>query len=190
MYSPCRHLYYTTAFTYRQQKIAVFATQVMSNSGLLPGEIPPIVAGQPLMDIRRAGCPHPAERLPQTGSYHLPFFILPPIKMIAKTETINSPEIQTGDSTHTHDQSIRPVNFNTTNIRVNIDINPIPPRFDFLSIINTPSTSDLSAFYFPPDNLALSAAFFTISSSSINIQFGIAPCATSRRASSKSNHRT
>ena len=50
MYSPCRHLYYTTSFTYRQQKIAVFATQGMSNSGPLPGEIPPIVAGQPLMD--------------------------------------------------------------------------------------------------------------------------------------------
>lgn len=53
------------------------------------------------------------------------------IKMIR-----NKPiEINIGDNTHHHDQSILPVNFKTTKIKVNIVPNPIPFEVVFVLLI-------------------------------------------------------
>lgn len=68
--------------------------------------------------------------------YHFPFLILPATKIIPNIKIINIIEIQIGDSTHTQDQLILFVNFNTINIKVNTLIKPIPLFLTFLSFIN------------------------------------------------------
>ena len=70
--------------------------------------------------------------------YHLPFFILPVIRIVAKAMTMNTPEIHMGDNTHSHDHETNPVSFNTIKISVKMDITPMLERLAFWLIQISP----------------------------------------------------
>ena len=77
--------------------------------------------------------------LPDKGEvYHLPFLILPVIRIVAKAMTMNNPEIHMGDNTHSHDHETNPVSFNTIKISVKVDITPRLERLAFWLIRISP----------------------------------------------------
>ena len=77
--------------------------------------------------------------LPDKGEvYHLPFLILPVIRIVAKAMTMNTPEIHMGDNTHSHDHETNPVSFNTIKISVKRDIKPMLERLAFWLIQISP----------------------------------------------------
>ena len=71
----------------------------------------------------------------ESGRYHFPFLILPPIRITENTTTTITAEIHRGESTHIQLHLITPKSFSTIKTIVRTDTMPSPPCFALLSIL-------------------------------------------------------